>query len=65
MPLYSVASHLVYATTRDQVTDVWVQGKPLMRARELTTIDTAASISKMVEWAAKVSAPPPAPANED
>lgn len=60
MPIYSVTSHLVYATTRNQVTDVWVQGKLLLRDRQLTTIDITSSSAKMKEWAKKVlSIPPP------
>ena len=41
---------------RRQVTDVWVQGKQLLRARELTTIDAAASKAAVVAWAEKVAA---------
>jgi 5-methylthioadenosine/S-adenosylhomocysteine deaminase len=33
-PLYDVASHIVYCTGREQVTDVWVAGQPVVRARQ-------------------------------
>lgn len=32
-------SHLVYAASARDVTDVWVDGRPLMRNRELVTLD--------------------------
>ncbi|HVT36523.1 MAG TPA: TRZ/ATZ family hydrolase, partial [Nevskiaceae bacterium] len=38
-PVYSVISQLVYAAGRGDVTDVYVAGRALMRARELTTLD--------------------------
>ena len=41
MPTYSVVSHLVYATGRSQVTDVWVQGRQVLRAGQLVAIDCA------------------------
>ena len=37
-PLYDPVSQIVYASSRSQVTDVWVAGKHLLRNRELTTI---------------------------
>jgi 5-methylthioadenosine/S-adenosylhomocysteine deaminase len=45
----------VYATTRDQVTDVWVAGKRLLSERKLTTIDEDALLAKAREWQDKVS----------
>ncbi len=34
-PCYDVVSHLVYAAGRENVSHVWVQGKPLLRERNL------------------------------
>lgn len=53
VPLYSVISHLVYCTSRTQVTDVWVAGKQLVKARRLTTLDEEGIIAKAREWATK------------
>jgi 5-methylthioadenosine/S-adenosylhomocysteine deaminase len=53
-PLYNVLSHLVYAANRDQVTDVYVAGRALMRARELLTVDEPAAIAKAQEWRARI-----------
>jgi 5-methylthioadenosine/S-adenosylhomocysteine deaminase len=36
-PLYNVISHLVYSAGREQVTDVWVAGQRVVRARQTTT----------------------------
>ncbi|GGA38467.1 5-methylthioadenosine/S-adenosylhomocysteine deaminase [Kroppenstedtia guangzhouensis] len=38
-PLHDPVSHLVYAASRDDVQDVYVAGRPLMRNRELLTLD--------------------------
>jgi 5-methylthioadenosine/S-adenosylhomocysteine deaminase len=38
-PLYCPVSQIVYAASRQQVTDVWVAGKRLLKQRQLTTIN--------------------------
>ena len=53
-PLYSVISHLVYATSRSSVTDVWVDGQQLLEDRRLTTIDLPAVMADVVKWGAKI-----------
>ncbi|KAJ1467231.1 metal-dependent hydrolase [Baffinella frigidus] len=52
-PMYSVISHLVYCTGRSQVSDVWVNGKQLVKGRKLQTLDEGAVMVKAREWAAK------------
>jgi len=49
-PLYDVASHLVYAAGREQVTDVWVAGKRLLNTRTLTTLDAHEIKAKAAHW---------------
>ena len=49
-PLYDVASHLVYAAGREQVTDVWVAGKRLLNNRTLTTLDAHEIKAKAAHW---------------
>jgi 5-methylthioadenosine/S-adenosylhomocysteine deaminase len=39
-PVYDPVSHLVYCCGREQVSDVWVAGKHVMKNRALTTLDT-------------------------
>ncbi|OJF17372.1 MAG: N-ethylammeline chlorohydrolase [Bacillaceae bacterium G1] len=38
-PLYDPVSHLVYSARAEDVLDVYVQGKPIMLNRQLTTLD--------------------------
>ncbi|MDT8282739.1 MAG: TRZ/ATZ family hydrolase [Gammaproteobacteria bacterium] len=39
IPVYDPVSHLVYCSSRDHVSDVWVAGKQLLTDRILNTID--------------------------
>lgn len=49
-PVYHPASQLVYAAGRDQVTDVWVAGRHLLKQGELTTLDTHTLLAKARQW---------------
>lgn len=49
-PLHDVISQLVYAAPRCQVTDVWVAGRPVMRSRELLTLDESALLDTAADW---------------
>lgn len=53
-PLYDLVSHLVYCTSREQVTAVWVAGKPLMEQRKLLTLDEKALLATARAWQAKI-----------
>lgn len=53
-PLYDPISQLVYSATRQQVTDVWVQGRQLLKNRELLTLDTERLLSVAREWQARI-----------
>jgi len=53
-PIYDVVSQLVYATGRDSVTDVWVDGKHLLNNRQLTTLNPAQIIHNSQLWAEKI-----------
>ncbi|MDQ7091955.1 MAG: TRZ/ATZ family hydrolase [Methylococcales bacterium] len=55
-PLYDVVSHIVYACSRQQVTDVWVAGKQLLKQRQLTTLDINELKAKLPEWQQRLSA---------
>ncbi len=54
-PIFDPVSHLVYATTRDQVSDVWVNGKGLMHARELMTLSKTDILNNAKAWQGKIS----------
>ncbi|NOR70959.1 MAG: TRZ/ATZ family hydrolase [Methylomarinum sp.] len=49
-PLYDPISQIVYAANRQQVTDVWVAGKQLLKQRQLTTINIDDLKLKIAEW---------------
>ncbi len=54
-PLYDPISQIVYSSTRDQITDVWVAGKPLMENRQLTTVDSVQTMETVKQWRKKIS----------
>lgn len=54
-PVYHPASQLVYATGREQVTDVWVAGRHLLKDRELTTLDVDAIGKKARDWQTRLA----------
>ena len=55
-PLYDVASHLVYAAGRENVTDVWVAGNPVLARRALVS-PAFRDLDKRVEmWQNKLAA---------
>lgn len=49
-PVHDVISQLVYATPRNQVSDVWVAGRQLLRERELTTLDEHEILHETEGW---------------
>ncbi|MGR9100494.1 MAG: TRZ/ATZ family hydrolase [Gammaproteobacteria bacterium] len=55
-PLYNPVSQIVYAANRQQVTDVWVAGRHLLKQRNLTTIDIRELKKKIDEWRLKLGA---------
>ena len=57
-PLYNVLSQLVYAAGRDQVTDVYVAGRALMREGKLLTLDEAATLQRAAQWQARIAEAP-------
>ena len=55
-PVYDPVSQIVYATTRNQVSDVWVNGKHLLAKYRLTGMDEEKLRRKAAEWHGKISA---------
>ncbi len=55
LPVYDPISHIVYTANRNQVTDVWVAGKALLKNRTLTTIDIAEIKNKTTLWKNKIA----------
>lgn len=56
LPLYHPTSQVVYAASRNQVTDVWVAGKQLMKNRKLLTLDEEELKKKAQIWRQKIAA---------
>jgi len=54
-PVYNPVSHLVFNTGRNQVSDVWVKGRHLLKARSLTRLDEDEIISKTRAWNDKIA----------
>ena len=54
VPMYDVVSHLVFVTDEQDVASVVVDGKVLMREREMLTIDTDRVAAEASELAAKI-----------
>ena len=54
-PLYCPVSQIVYAASRQQVTDVWVAGKRLLKQRLLTTINLEDLKARIAEWQQRLS----------
>jgi len=55
-PVYNPLSQIVYAAGRDQVRQVWVAGRHLIRNGEPTTLDPAAILGEVREWGARIAA---------
>lgn len=55
-PVYDPISQIVYAASRDQITDVWVAGQSLLTSRKLTTMDEKTIITKAQRWRDKIAA---------
>ncbi len=54
-PIYHVASQLVYATGRQQVSDVWIAGRRKLADRTLVGMDLAALRAKAREWHGRIA----------
>lgn len=53
-PLYHPVSQLVYACGRDQVREVWVAGRRLLKDRQPTQLDTREILAKAAAWRERI-----------
>jgi len=53
-PMYDPLSHLVYVTRGDDVRTTIVNGKVLMRDRQMLTLDERAVLAEARQWTARV-----------
>ena len=54
-PLHHVVSQLIYATGRQQVSDVWIAGRARLRQRMLVDIDIEGVLSNARQWRERIS----------
>ena len=54
-PVYDPLSQIVYTANSDQVSDVWVAGRHLVDAGELTHMDPTDVLKRASEWQQKIS----------
>jgi 5-methylthioadenosine/S-adenosylhomocysteine deaminase len=55
-PLHHVVSQLVYATGRQQVSDVWIAGRARLRERVLVDMDVARIVANARQWRERIAA---------
>jgi 5-methylthioadenosine/S-adenosylhomocysteine deaminase len=56
-PVYDPAEQVVFAASREQVSDVWVAGRTLVREGRLTNLDLDDVLSRARRWAARIGEP--------
>lgn len=55
-PLYNIYSHIVYSSQSSEVQDVYINGKPVMMDRVVTTLKAAEIFKKAEEYGKQVAA---------
>ena len=63
-PVYDPVSHLVYAASRDQVSDVWVAGRQLLADGQPLLAESALILARAEAWRARLSATPESVADD-
>ncbi len=58
-PLFDPVSQLVYAAGREQVSDVWVAGRQLLKQRALTTLDEVEILQRARRWQSRIASSEP------
>ena len=53
-PVHDPVSQLVYATSAEQVREVWVAGRRLLEGGRLTSIDLSDVLARADEWAERL-----------
>ncbi len=57
-PVYHPLSQLIYAAGREQVSHVWIRGRPVLRQRALTSIDLDEVLERTRGWRARIAEHP-------
>ena len=53
-PVYHAVSQLVYSSNRQQISDVWIAGRHVLKDRVLTTIDEREVLERAQRWREKL-----------
>ncbi|MBX2849484.1 MAG: TRZ/ATZ family hydrolase [Acidiferrobacterales bacterium] len=53
-PVYDPISQIVYCASRDQISDVWIQGRQVVKNKTITTIDIEKVIANARNWRDKI-----------
>jgi 5-methylthioadenosine/S-adenosylhomocysteine deaminase len=53
-PVYDPAAHLLFAASRDQVSDVWVAGRQLLQQGRLTHLDLEDVLRRAQYWQTRI-----------
>ena len=53
-PVYDPVAQIVYSASREQVTDVWVQGKHRVKNKKLIDVDLAQLLNKVTAWGQRI-----------
>ena len=54
-PVYNPVSQLIYACGRQQVSHVWIAGRPLMADRKLLTLDETRLVANARQWGERIN----------
>lgn len=55
-PVYDPIAQIVYSASREQITDVWVQGKQRVTNKTLNNVDLNQLLEKAAAWGQRISA---------
>jgi 5-methylthioadenosine/S-adenosylhomocysteine deaminase len=56
-PVHNPLSQLVYAASREQVSDVWVGGQPLLELGQFTRAEVGATLARAEAWRRRLATP--------
>lgn len=54
VPGFDPITHIVYSSSRDQVSDVWVHGRRLMKSRKVLSVDVQEVQKSSEKWASRI-----------
>ena len=55
-PVYDPVAQIVFSASREQISDVWVRGRPLYKDHKLTRMDLDHVLTKAAQWGTKIAA---------